>query len=215
MTLQTSGLACARGHRQLFEGIDLTVQPGEALRVAGRNGSGKTSLLRLLCGLAEPSQGEVRWQGQDIRQARDDFHRDLLYIGHGSGVKDDLTALENIQIGASLSGHPCTPYQAGSALARLGLADRAHLPARALSQGQRRRLALARLALQPAPRLAILDEPFNALDTESIQVLSDLLNEQLAQGTVVVYTTHQSQALVASRTIELNLDERTTSHGSV
>lgn len=214
MTLQASGLVCERGHRQLFAGVDLTVKPGEALRVAGRNGSGKTSLLRVLCGLAEPSRGEVRWLGRDIRQAREAFHQDLLYVGHGSGIKDDLTALENVRIGASLSGRPCTPYQAGGALARLGLSDRAHLPARALSQGQRRRLALARLALQPAPRLAVLDEPFNALDRESIQVLSDLLNEQLASGAVVVYTTHQSQELAASRTIELNLDEQVAGDGA-
>lgn len=216
MTLQTSGLAYARGHRQLFDGIDLQVGPGEALRVAGRNGSGKTSLLRLLCGLAEPLRGEVHWQGQDIRRAanREAFHQDLRYVGHGSGIKDDLTALENVQAAAALSGRACTRAQARDALMQLGLLDRANLPARVLSQGQRRRVVLARLALQPAARLSILDEPFNALDAESITVLTLLLEKQLADGAVVVYTTHQAQDLAARRTHALNLDAAAAHHGN-
>jgi heme exporter protein A len=206
MTLQASQLAFARGKRKLFDGLDLEVKPGEALRVVGRNGSGKTSLLRVLCGLAEPERGEVRWRGQPIRTLREEFSQDLVYVGHGSGVKDDLTASENVQISAVMSGRPCTHEQACAALDLLGLQGRAHLPARVLSQGQRRRVVLARLAIEPAARLAILDEPFNALDQESVEVLSSLLSRQLAQGAVVVYTTHQPQSLVASRTHEVHLD---------
>lgn len=205
MTLQASQLAYARGRQTLFEGLELEVQPGEALRVAGRNGSGKTSLLRVLCGLATPRAGLVRWQRRSIRAARDHFHQALLYIGHGSGLKDDLTASENLRMGAVLSGKTCSLAQARQALAALGLAERAHVPARALSQGQRRRVVLARLALEPSSALLILDEPFNALDAESSQVLSQLLNHHLQAGAVVVYTTHQAQTLAASTTHELHL----------
>lgn len=209
MTLQASQLAYSRGNRQLFDGLDFEVRPGEALRVAGRNGSGKTSLLRVLSGLAEPVSGEVQWHGQSIRSLREDFSQDLIYVGHGSGIKDDFTACENVQISAALSGRQCSADQACEALNLLGLQGRAHLPARVLSQGQRRRVVLARLAIKPAARLAILDEPFNALDQESINVLSALLSHRLAEGAVVVYTTHQPQPLVASRTHEIHLDDGT------
>lgn len=205
MTLQASQLAFARGQRRLFDGIDLAVQPGEALRVLGRNGSGKTSLLRVLCGLAEPLHGEVRWRGQAVRKVRDAFHRDLVYIAHGSGVKDDLTAQENVQFAAALVGQACTAQAARDALARLGMADRARLPARVLSQGQRRRVLLARLALPVAPGLIVLDEPFNALDQESVDVLTEVLSHRLSLGSVVVYTTHQRQVLKASQSHELAL----------
>lgn len=206
MTLQASQLAYARGNRKLFDGLDFEVKPGEALRVAGRNGSGKTSLLRVLSGLAEPISGAVQWHGQPIRSLREDFSQDLLYVGHGSGIKDDFTACENVQISAALSGRLCSTDEACEALNLLGLKGRAHLPARVLSQGQRRRVALARLAIEPPARLAILDEPFNALDQESIEVLSSLLSRRLAQGAVLVYTTHQPQALAASRIHEIHLD---------
>ena len=206
MTLQASQLACARGNRQLFDGLDLEVQAGEVLRVVGCNGSGKTSLLRVLCGLSEPLQGKVLWRGHGIRALREEFNQDLVYVGHGSGIKDDFTASENVRISAALAGRPCNEADACDALDLMGLKGRAHLPARVLSQGQRRRVMLARLAIRPAARLAILDEPFNALDQESAEVLSSLLNRQLSEGAVVVYTTHQSQALVASRTHEVHLD---------
>jgi heme exporter protein A len=206
MTLQASQLAYARGNRKLFDSLDLEVQPGEALRVVGRNGSGKTSLLRVLSGLSEPLKGRVLWRGQAIRALREDFNQDLIYVGHGSGLKDDFTASENVQISAALAGRKCSEADARDALTLVGLRDRAHLPARVLSQGQRRRVVLARLAIRPVARLAILDEPFNALDQESVDVLSSLLSRQLSEGAVVVYTTHQSQTLAASRTHEVHLD---------
>ncbi|RZL02723.1 MAG: cytochrome c biogenesis heme-transporting ATPase CcmA [Rubrivivax sp.] len=206
MTLQASQLAYARGNRKLFDGLDLEVQAGEALRVVGRNGSGKTSLLRVLSGLSEPLKGKVLWRGQAIRSLREDFNQDLVYVGHGSGIKDDFTASENVRISAALAGRPCSETEACDALDLMGLRGRAHLPARVLSQGQRRRVVLARLAIKPVARLAILDEPFNALDQESVDVLSSWLSRQLSEGAVVVYTTHQSQTLRASRTHEVHLD---------
>lgn len=210
MTLQASQLAYTRGNHRLFSGLGFELGPGEALRVAGRNGSGKTSLLRVLCGLAEPVEGEVRWRGLPVQRHRDAFHQALTYIGHGQGLKDDLSALENVQVNALLAGRACKRAQALDALDRVGLRSRADLPARVLSQGQRRRVVLARLALpSPVPTeasLLVLDEPFVALDLESVAVLTGLLNEQLAQGAMLVYTTHQAQALSARHSHELVLD---------
>lgn len=214
MTLQACGLTYARGRRKLFTGLDFEVGAGEALRVAGRNGSGKTSLLGLLCGLAEPQRGEVRWQGRAIRRQRDVFHRDLVYIGHRQGLKDDLTALENVRTSAALAGRACSPAQALAALEQLGLGNRAQLPVRSLSQGQRRRVLLARLAIAPVAPLLILDEPFNALDTESVTVLTHWLNQQLAHGASVVYTTHQPQTLQARRHHELVLGQGLDDEGT-
>lgn len=209
MTLQASQLAYARGDSLLFSGVNLEVGPGEALRVTGRNGAGKTSLLRVLCGLTLPLEGEVSWRGTSVVQDRESLHRDLIYIGHGQTIKDEFSALENVQISAVLAGRSCTRRQALEALNQLGLRDRADLPARVLSQGQRRRVALARLAL-PAPEsgetsLLVLDEPFVALDQESVGVLAALLAARLARGAVLVYTTHQAQTLSAKCTHELNL----------
>jgi heme exporter protein A len=210
MTLQTSQLALARGHRRLFEALDIVVAPGEALRVLGRNGSGKTSLLRVLCGLAQATSGEVIWRGQAIAQQRDDFHASLVYIGHHSGIKDDLSALENVLFAATLAGQRITHFDARRALALVGLEDRLNQPARLLSAGQRRRVLLARLALAPKGALLVLDEPFNALDQESVQVLTGVLEGQLADGAVVVYTTHQSQTLAARLNHEVRLGELQT-----
>jgi heme exporter protein A len=195
MSLQAHQLACSRGDRTLFSGVSFELKPGEALWVSGDNGSGKTSLLRLLCGLASPSEGVVRWGGQDIRVLREDFHGHVRYVGHASGIKDDLTAWENVAIGTRLSGQPCSQDEAVQALDQVGLSSAARLPARSLSQGQRKRVALARLCVGPLPRLSVLDEPFNALDQPSIAHLCGTLNQHLAQGGMVVYTTHQAQAL--------------------
>ncbi|MBH1987179.1 MAG: cytochrome c biogenesis heme-transporting ATPase CcmA [Burkholderiales bacterium] len=205
MTLQASGLAGGRGQRTLFSGIELAVGPGEALQVAGRNGSGKTTLLRLLCGLLEPLAGEVRWRGERLHEQRDRLHRDLIFIGHAQGLKGELSALENVRVSAALAGHPCTRAQALQALAEVDLAARAHLPAQALSQGQRRRVVLARLAWQRSAGLLVLDEPFNALDPESLGLVGSLIGRQLAEGAALVYTTHQAQQVVAARRHTLEL----------
>jgi heme exporter protein A len=200
MTLQASGLTLARGKRKLFADLNFEIQPGDALRVAGPNGSGKTSLLRVLCGLAEPRHGVVPLSAQ-----RDAFHQGLIYIGHGSGIKDELTACENVQTSALLAGRACTRAQAMLALDQMGLSGRGHLPARVLSQGQRRRVVLAGLALRDAASLLILDEPFNALDQASVQVLSSLIGRHLAAGAMLVYTTHQDQVVPAGRHREIEL----------
>jgi heme exporter protein A len=205
MTLQAFELVCTRGDRQLFNHVNLQIHPGEALHVAGTNGSGKTSLLRMLCGLAAPAAGEVRWGGRNIRSVREEFASQLLYLGHASGVKDDLTAWENVTVAATLSGHRVTRAGAYQALDQLGLGQAADLPTRALSQGQRKRVALARLALGTAAPLWILDEPFTALDQKAVTELCGTLNGHLAQGGMVIYTTHQQIELVARSMQRLDL----------
>ena len=207
MTLAGHQLACARGERHLFTDINFEILRGDALRIAGANGAGKTSMLRLLCGLAYPAAGEVRWQGKNVRSVREDYHKELIYLGHANGVKDDLAAWENVTIGASLSGHPVSREAAWNALDMLGLDAVGHLPTRALSQGQRKRVALARLWLTDAPKIWILDEPFTALDKDAVKQLCGQLDKHLANGGMVVYTTHQDIGLTKGRMLQLSLGE--------
>ncbi len=205
MTLQAYQLACTRGERQLFNDINFDINAGDAMRVAGANGSGKTSLLRMLCGLAFPAAGEVRWNGRNIRAAREEFGSQLIYLGHANGVKDDLLAWENIVAASTLSGNPASRDDAYAALEQLGLARAADLPTRALSQGQRKRVALARLWLGMKTPLWILDEPFTALDQNAVAELCSTLNKHLARGGMVIYTTHQEIDLSAQRLLRLDL----------
>ena len=199
MALTGTQLACERGGRRLFAGIDVEVGAGEALWVQGDNGSGKTSLLRLLCGLLAPTLGTVQWCGQSLHRLREDFHRELLYIGHAPGLKDELSAAENLQFGVRLRGGEGDARDAEAALDRVGLRRQAHLPVGRLSQGQRRRVALARLHLPRRPRLLVLDEPFAALDAAASGRLEAALAHHLSEGGTVVYTTHQAQALRSGR----------------
>ena len=193
--LELQSVACARGERRLFSDLTLTLAPGQLLRVTGANGSGKTSLLRMLCGLLAPAQGQVLWLGQSIEDARDEYHRQLVYLGHAAALKDELSALENLLTSCVLGGTQATVPQAMLALSQAGLRGREHLPARVLSQGQRRRAALARLVLVADAPLWVLDEPFNALDTAATQWLLDLVTQQLARLGMVVLTSHQPVAL--------------------
>jgi heme exporter protein A len=207
MTLHAHQLACVRGDRPLFDAINFEINPGDALRVVGTNGSGKTSLLRILCGLSIPAAGEVRWQGRSIRTLREEFCRKLIYLGHANGVKDDLLAWENVVVASTLSGNPVNRDDACNALEQLGLAQAAYLPTRSLSQGQRKRVALARLRLGMAMPLWILDEPFTALDQNAVKELCGTLNTHLAQGGIVIYTTHQEIDLTARHNLCLDLNK--------
>jgi heme exporter protein A len=193
-TLELRDLACVRGRRSLFRGLNATLAPGQLLRVTGANGAGKTSLLRMLCGVLAPAQGQVLWQGQALPQAREAFHQQLVYLGHAAALKDELTPLENLQIATRLGGIAADEAAARQALADAGLRGREQVPTRTLSQGQRRRAALARLPLGTA-LLWVLDEPFNALDTTATAWLLGQIEGQLQRGGLVVLTSHQPVAL--------------------
>ena len=165
--LEASNLECVRGEKSLFRGLSFRLEPGACLLVQGANGSGKTSLLRMLCGLSQPAQGEIRWNGEPIGKLAEDYRGELLYCGHAGAVKDDLTALENARISATLAGAPVDEEAARTALRQLGLKGREDLPARVLSAGQKRRVALTRLLLEKR-RLWVLDEPLTALDKAAV-----------------------------------------------
>jgi heme exporter protein A len=188
--LQVIALSCERGGRPLFAPQSFSLDAGEAMHLEGDNGVGKTSLLRMVCGLAPAASGEVRWGGKDIADERQAFMRDLLYLGHNLGLKDDLSALENLHTASVLAGQSVSREQALQALQALGLGSRAHLPLRVLSQGQKRRVALARLQLSQA-RLWVLDEPFVALDGVAMQALQQVLQAHVQDGGLLLFTSHQ------------------------
>jgi len=194
-TLELIGVSCVRGVRRLFDSADAVVRAGELLRVQGANGAGKTSLLRTLCGLSSPDRGEVRWNGRGLVEQRDEFHRELIYIGHAAALKDDLSARENLLAACLLGGQQPTQAELMQALTAAGLRHREQLSARSLSQGQRRRVVLARLLLAPHPRLWVLDEPFNALDADACEWLLGVVTDQLRRGGIVVLTSHQPVAI--------------------
>ncbi len=189
--LMANALAAARGDRTLFSSVSFVLAAGELLEVTGPNGSGKTTLLRVLCGLMQPVEGEVRWQGESIRALREDYHRDLAYIGHLNGVKDELTPLENLRFAARSRGEAQSVADAAQALTQLGLTkQQQRLPSKVLSQGQKRRVALAR-ALFGSAKLWIFDEPFAALDVHAIALVAARVSAHAQGGGVVVLSSHQ------------------------
>lgn len=187
-------LACRRGDRVLFKGLRLTVEPGQVVWLRGANGRGKTSLLRLLVGLSTPEAGQVH------------RHGGLLYVAHANALKEDLTVLESLRFLARLSGRDDGDEALVEALRHFGMASRRHAPVRTLSQGQRRRVALSRLALMPTVPVWVLDEPFDALDVEGIAALNALLTRHAQQGGSVVLTSHQALTLAEPVPVEVQLD---------
>jgi heme exporter protein A len=200
--LSAHGLTCVRGERPLFSGLDLAVDAGEWLHVRGENGAGKTSLLRLLAGLAQPAAGEILWGDQPIRQADEEYRRNLLFLGHHGALKEELTALENLEFSAALDGAELSEPEAIAALHRFGLKGREELPVRFLSAGQKRRVLLARLLTRKA-KLWVLDEPFTALDVKAVDMLAALIGEHLAGGGMAVLTSHQAMPIPGGRVVQL------------
>ncbi len=202
--LEISNLACTRGDHQLFSGLSFSLSAGELLQVQGENGKGKTSLLRMLCGFLAPAAGEIRWRGQDIRELDEEYYAEMVYLGHLNAIKDELNALENLRISAGLAGCEVDDKQVITALRHMGLRGRETLPVKVLSQGQRRRVALARLLVGNAP-LWILDEPLTALDVGAVGLMQELIGTHLAKNGMVIFTTHQPLEVAGVETRRLTL----------
>jgi heme exporter protein A len=202
---QTVALSGSRGERQLFSDVSVTVPPGTLLAVVGENGSGKTSFLRMLCGLLSPDKGAILWHGKDIRQLKEAYSAQLTYVGHLNGIKDELTPVENLKVSAYLAGDESSSEIVQKALEAVGLGQPVHrLSTRVLSQGQKRRVALARLWLSASP-LWLLDEPFASLDTLATHYLTQRMQSHLSRGGMVVVATHQEIALPADSIQHLRL----------
>ncbi|MCW9714603.1 cytochrome c biogenesis heme-transporting ATPase CcmA [Avibacterium sp. 21-594] len=188
--LQLEQIACQRGDKALFTDLSLTWQSGDFVQIEGHNGIGKTSLLRILVGLAPPLAGQVCWNGQAIKQCREEYYYHLLYLGHQAGIKPELTAWENLQFYQAISLCQQGDEALWQALEKVGLIGREDIVAGQLSAGQQRRIALARLWLSQAP-LWILDEPFTAIDKNGVRILTRLFEQQVERGGMVILTSHQ------------------------
>jgi len=190
--LEADDISVWRGDNLLLNEVSFSLSPGEVLQVQGANGSGKTTLLRIVCGLGIADEGQVSWCGNPIEKNRDQFHEDLLYLGHKPGIKPALSAIENLRIFTLLDGQatsPGTEANIETALDELSLLSKAHLPCGALSAGQQRRVALARLVLQAA-RLWVLDEPLTSLDKSGLALVEQRMADHVRQGGSVLLTTH-------------------------
>ena len=202
--LEVLKLGCIRGDRRLFSDLSFSATAGELIELRGPNGSGKTSLLRILCGLSSPAAGQVRWNGKNIRSLGEEYFRDVAYLAHQNAVKDELSALENLRIASGVAGNPLNKAQAQQVLERIGLKDRQHLPARVLSAGQRRRLALTRLLTSKAT-LWILDEVLTSLDDAAVRLSRDFISDHIKNGGMAIVATHQDLNLSVERMQRIQL----------
>ncbi|MBE0470943.1 MAG: cytochrome c biogenesis heme-transporting ATPase CcmA [Methyloprofundus sp.] len=203
--LEVKNLFCERDERVLFSNLNFSISAGEVVQIEGQNGSGKTTLLRILCGLNEAYQGELFWQQKEIADVRDDYFRQMLYVGHLAGVKSSLTAEENLawmqQLDPALD-----KVTISAALKSVGLYGFEDVPCYTLSAGQQRRVGLARLYLSSAP-LWILDEPFTALDKKGVAEKEALLAQHVLNGGSVILTTHHDLNVPGHTVRRINLDE--------
>ena len=211
--LEAIHLGCIRGDRRLFRDLNFKIESGALLELRGRNGGGKTSLLRILCGLAMPAEGEVRWNGSNIRKLREEYFASVAYVAHLNGVKDELTALENLLVAERVFGNELNQENADKILSRVGLSNQKHLPTRSLSAGQRRRLALARL-LASNTKLWILDEILTSLDDAGVNLTRDLITQHVNDGGLAVVATHQDLNLSLPNIQVMNISEKAVSPGA-
>jgi heme exporter protein A len=193
--LEVENVGCVRGDRRLFSNISFSMTPGTFLQLTGPNGSGKTSLLRIICGLMAPEEGQIRWQGANIRALGEEYSTAINYIAHQNGLKEELTSLENLRISTGLAGTEISRNEAYNVLGKFGLGGRENLAARLLSEGQRRRSALARILTRSAT-LWLLDEVFTSLDKAAVSLMKLLIEEHLGEAGMAIVATHQ----------ELNID---------
>ena len=204
--LEAVNLGCTRGDRRLFQGMNFLVEPGELIELRGANGSGKTSLLRILCGLVAPAEGQVRWQGKSIRSLGEEYSAAVAYLAHQNGVKDELSAIENLRIACGVAGSVLGTSDARAILEQVGLSHQQNLPARSLSAGQRRRLALSRLLASKAT-VWILDEVLTSLDDAAIKLSRRLIGDHLSKGGLAIIATHQELDLGAERVQRIGLSK--------
>ena len=206
MKLEAKQLQCIRGDRELFSDLSFSLESKQLMMLEGRNGSGKTTLLRALCGLYSPDEGQILWNGESIKKQDEAFRRELLYLGHLNGIKADLTVLENLRINSLLAGDKITDDALMEALDTIGLFAFEDFPTSQLSQGQKRRVALARLLVSKAS-LWILDEPFVALDVAAVELLQSIIAKHVEQGGMVILTTHQEVPLTTGEIKRLSLND--------
>lgn len=204
--LKVNNLQCDRGDRALFTGISFELQKHQLMRIEGLNGSGKTTLLRTLCGLFEPEEGEILWDGTSIKKQDDSYRKNLFYLGHQNAIKMDLSVLENLRFNCKMAGESPSDEELLNALNTIGLFAYEDIPTRQLSQGQKRRVSLARL-LVTGTSLWILDEPFVALDMAAVELLQKIIADHVNNGGMVILTTHQEVPLTSGKAISINLDQ--------
>ena len=198
-TLKITDLSCTRGDRDLFENLNFSLQSGEVLQIAGQNGCGKTSLLRILSGLMTASAGNIFWDNCPVNES--DYKQDFIYFGHHSAIKDELTALENLQFARKLQND--NGKDLFEILARFTLAGFEDIPCHFLSAGQKRRVGLARLLISNCP-LWILDEPFTALDKDGVKDFEQICHEHIELKGMIILTTHQSLQSLNATILNLN-----------
>lgn len=209
MTLSVINLEFERNNQCLFQNINFAVGISDCLQIIGANGTGKTTLLRIIAGLIEPQKGEVLWQNKSIFSDRDVFQKQLHYIGHKNGLKPNLTLEENLQLNAALKNQVCDPSRLNDVLAQMDLSYLRYTQASQLSVGQARRLCLATLILNPL-LLWILDEPMTGLDRDTEQLITSLIKNHLANEGIVIAATHQ-KLLPATKTLQLGANHDRTS----
>ena len=203
--LQARQIECVRGNRRLFRDLSFRLEANQALRVGGENGSGKTSLLRMIAGLSPAESGEILWKNGRIATSGEDFRRDLVFIGHADALKGDLTPIENLRHALVLAGEHVGNAGLRDAMAEQGLAGVADLPVKLLSQGQKRRVALARLWFSADKPLWVLDEPFAALDTASVERIASVVVGHVRGGGMTIFTTHQEIGLAGAHVQSIEL----------
>ena len=202
--LEAKEISCIRGNRELFRHLSFRVEGGTALRIHGANGAGKTSLLRMIAGLSPVAEGRISWDGQTLAAMGDEYHSQLVFVGHANALKAHLTPCENLHFGLAVQGLSADAGSVRAALDEEGLASAVDVPAQWLSAGQQRRVALTRTRFAAGRKLWILDEPFSSLDDAAVARLSSRLAGHVRNGGVVVYTTHQDvQIDAATNLLEL------------
>jgi heme exporter protein A len=190
--LEANEISCIRGNRELFRHLSFRVEEGTALRIHGANGAGKTSLPRMVAGLSPVFDGRIRWDGRSLSAIGDEFHAQLVFVGHANALKAHLTPCENLRLGLAIQGLSADEDSVRAALDEEGLTPATDVPTQWLSAGQQRRVALTRTRFAAGRKLWILDEPFSSLDDAAVRRLSSRLAAHVRNGGVVVYTTHQN-----------------------